>query len=457
MAPRELGDRAVTLSRYRERWYPILFPAASPSRRRLSAGWTAVVLGGLFVLAITLQVLRIGPLTAFDAIWAEDGTVLLQDAVQHGFFEALTSKYATYLLIAPRLIGAAATLVPLRDAPFVFGLGAAGLVALSGYAVWVGAAGHVPNRYLRALLVVALVLSPVASLEAVDAASYAIWYMLFGTFWLLFWRPSSDWAGVLGGAFILLTTLSTPGVWFFAPVALLRALGARDRRDRLLLGAYGLGSLIQIPVIATSAESTVEPVWTNDTWASYLQRVLNEGIFGEDLGGKVWLHFEWAGLIILLLVAVVGFAVGIARAKPAARALAVVAIATSVGMFAVSAYQRAVGAALMWPANVSFGFGGRYVIVPALLLLSAALALIAQPSRPRRGPAAISRLGLAAVVVVLVATATSFRVADPVRGTPTWHNALDAARAGCANTGKSQIEVASSPLPVKLPCAEVVR
>ena len=302
----------------------------------------------------------------------------------------------------------------------------------------------------------ALVLSPVASLEAVDAASYAIWYMLFGTFWLLFWRPPSDRAALLGAVFILLTTLSTPGVWFFAPVALLRALGARERRSWFLLGAYAVGSLIQIPVLATSTESTVQPTWTSDIWTSYLQRVLTEGIFGEYLGGRVWIHFGWAALIVLLLITAIAFAIGIAKARPSARVLAVIAIVTSIAMFAVSTYPRDVGAAMLWPANVRVGLGGRYAIVPALLLLSAALALLAQPLRAQRGPAALPWLGLAAVVVVLVATATSFDVANPARGIPTWHNALNAAAGECASSGASEILVASSPIPVKLPCDEIL-
>ena len=60
-------------------------------------------------------------------------------------------------------------------------------------------------------------------------------------------------------------------------------------------------------------------------------------------------------------------------------------------MFVSSAYQRAVGPQIFWPHGIHFSDGGRYVIVPALLLVSAAFVLIDRVPRPagsKRLPAA---------------------------------------------------------------------
>ena len=78
-----------------------------------------------------------------------------------------------------------------------------------------------------------------------------------------------------------------------------------------------------------------------------------------------------------------GFALGIRRAGPPARALAIAAIATSVVMFFAVCYQRDVGSTIVWESGEYSGAVSRYVIVPALLLLSAALALIDGSLRDR--------------------------------------------------------------------------
>ncbi len=72
------------------------------------------------------------------------------------------------------------------------------------------------------------------------------WFMLLPVFWLLIWRPLTTRGAVLGGLFILITSLSTRGIWFFAPLAALRGFAIRDRRDGILFGSWALGSAIQI-------------------------------------------------------------------------------------------------------------------------------------------------------------------------------------------------------------------
>ena len=62
--------------------------------------------------------------------------------------------------------------------------------------------------------------------------------MLVASFWLLLWRPRSNWSAALGGAFLAATALSTPGTIFFLPLALLRAFAVRDGRDLAIVGAY---------------------------------------------------------------------------------------------------------------------------------------------------------------------------------------------------------------------------
>jgi hypothetical protein len=417
-----------------------LFLAPPADRRRPGRGELALLAVSVIALAVVLQLARIGLGNAVGSLWAEDGPILLQGAFEKGFLDALLTPYAGYLILVPRLIAEIGAAVPLRDAAAAVAIASAFVVAVCGLVVWVAAAGHVRNPYLRGALVALTVLSPVASLESIASASYVLWYMLFASFWVLLWSPRSTGGAVLGGLFLLVTGLSTPGLWFFAPVAALRLLAAVDRRDAAILAGYAIGAGIQVPVLASNSETAVDPQWTADIWTSYLQRVLDGGLLGESLGGMAWEQLGWALLGALLIAALAALAFVARRSSPPVRAFVAVAVGTSLLMFVASAYQRAVGTQMMWPADVHFGNAGRYAIVPALLLA------IDRWPRPLPGPRRLPWAGLAAVVLAAAAIGSSFYVGDAgVRGTPRWPDVIDAAAADCRGEDVETAAVATSP------------
>lgn len=451
--PSRATDAILTLRRHLDR---SLFLEAPPSRWRGGRWEAALAVVALLVLATALQLLRVGPGVAFESLWAEDGPVFLQGAIEHGFWADLWTTYAGYLVVVPRLIGLAARLVPLEDAPLVVTLLSAAVVALSGLVVWVAAAAHIPNPYLRGTLAGLVVLAPTASLESVLSASYVLWFMLIPVFWLLLWRPRTTGGACLGGAFILLTALTTPAVWFFLPLAGLRLLAARDRRDGILLGSYGLGSAIQVVAIALQSEEQVEPLWSHDIWTAYLQRVLDGAALGERVGGVAWDLLGWPLLVALLALGLAGLAVGLRRADAGSRWLVAIAVPTSLAMFVALVYQRAVGPQMAWPSDVHFGAAGRYTIVPALLLVIAALVLV--EAAARRRPARARLLTGLTMVVLLGGMLTSFYVGNSEnRGTPAWSDALDAAGAECEVGELAAVTVPISPPPFVLavPCDEL--
>jgi hypothetical protein len=408
-----------------------LFAPAPPTGSSLGRWEAAIVLLAFLAMAIVLQLLRVGPSEALGAPWAEDGTDFLQGAIWDNFFDAVTSTYAGYLVVVQRLIGEVGGWLPLSDAPAGISLAACAMVAVSGLIVWFASAALIRSPYLRGALVALTVLSPVASLEAVASGAYAAWFMTFAAFWVFFWRPRSTWVAAAAGLFLCLTALSSPGLVFFVPLALLRAMVTRDRRDVLILGGFALGLAFQIPVTALSNEGTVTPVWTSDIWTSYLQRVLNGAALGEAAGGEAWRNWGWTFLIALLVASVAVLALALVRASVAARWFAAVAVLTSVVFFVASCYQRAVGSAVMWPPGLSGGLGGRYAIVPALLLVSVALVLVDWYLRSRSG--AVVLWGTAATIAILaVSLVSSFDLREPlVRGTPSWDEATRKAAVAC--------------------------
>lgn len=424
----------------------VLFRSVPPGDSTIGGGERLIVLVALLILAVILQLLRPGPANALGSIWAEDGSVFLQGAISDSFLHAIFSPYAGYLVLAPRLIGEVGNLAPLADIPAVVAIVASIVIALSAFVVWHASAPHIRNPYLRGTLAVLTFLAPVASLEAVTSGTYVGWYMLFATFWLLLWRPARISGAVLAALFILLTALSSPGVLYFAPIVALRAIAARDRRDLLILGSYAIGAAIQLPVILSSNESTIAPMWSSDIWVAYFQRVVDGGALGENLGGSAWVSFGWPFLIALLVLVAAGLALAAARSTPSGRYLTAIAVPTSLLMFLGSAYQRAAGPALIWPDGISHGLGGRYAIVPALLLVSAALVLIDQSTRARRGPGGVPWLGLAVVAVLALGMVTSFDLRNSAaRGDPSWDDSLKTAAAACVSERLPEYHVETSP------------
>lgn len=433
------------VSALRTRLKGSLFPSSPRNDHAVRGVGLAAVVTTLMALAIALQILRVGTPGSLNTLWAEDGQIFLQEALDQSFWHAIFATYAGYLVLVPRLIGELASAVPLRDAPAAIAVSSGLVVALSGLAVWYASAAHIRNPFLRGTLVALTVLSPVAALESVASGAYVPWYMLFATFWLLLWRPASTRGAVFGALFILATGLSSPGVWFFAPLAALRALAARDRRDLLLVGSFAIGAAIQVPVILLNTEQAIEPAWTSDIWVAYAQRIVSGAAFGERAGGVAWAHLGWPFLIAVLVCAAAGLAFGLKRSGPMARWLAAIAIPTSLVMFVVSVYQRAVGSQMIWPGGSHVGGGGRYTIVPALLLVSVALVLLDQLTPPQRVPR-FPWVTAAAVTILLMGMAVSFRVGDmAIRGTPPWDDALANSASSCVGNRLADVTVPISP------------
>jgi hypothetical protein len=420
-----------------------------------------LLIGALLTLAILLQMLRVGWSISLHSLWAEDGAVYFSGAVHNGFGGSLFDTYATYLVFVPRLIGEVADLLPLQDAPAAISILSGATVALSGWIVWEATAGLIESPWLRGSLALLTVLVPVGGLESTDSAAYVPWYMLFATFWIVLWRPRTTFTAAGAGLFALLTGLSTPGVWFFIPVALLRTVAIRDRRDLLLLAGYWTGAAVQVPVLAFNKEEAVTPLWTHDIWTSYLQRVIDGAFLGLKLGGKGWEHIGWPLLIALCALLGVGLAYAIARTNLSARLLALLAIPISLVMFVVSVYQRAVGEEMVWHAHQWSEAAGRYAIVPSLLLFSVAAVMLDRRSRRRQGEGRprFFAWGLAALAVVVVAF--SFHVENAeVRGAPPWDASLDHSAEVCESEPPgAETGVATSPptWSLNIPCDELAK
>lgn len=414
------------------------------------------MLAAFLVLGTALALIRLGFSASVNTLWAEDGPIYLQGALTQGFLHDVFTPYAGYLVVVPRLVAEVATLVPLEQAAAAITVLSAFLAAVSAFAVWVGCGGHVRNQYLRAGLAAATLLSVTAGQETVLSAAYLPWYMLFGAFWLLFWRPGSLGGAFAGGLFLLGTALSTPGVWFFMPVALLRAATAEDARDGALLGPYFLGAVVQIPVML--AQQQGDSLWTSHIWTAYLQRVLVGGLLGEKIAGNLWVDLGWTLLIVALVLFLIGFAWGVWRGPSGARWFGIVGTLTSLVMFVFSTYSREVGEYIYLRAGIDGAPSGRYVMVPALIFLSVVVVFVDYAVREReRSPKTYLPVA-ATVAVIAVAIVTTYDLrSSESRSHPYWDEALHAAATKCVEEGEETAGIPISPEPwgLQVPCQQV--
>jgi hypothetical protein len=441
-----------------------LFPAVDRERPRFTRNEAIALLVGFLVLATILSLLRLGT-SSYEKVWAEDGPVYLQEGLTHSFFDALFKPYAGYLVFGPRLIAAFAGLFPIGDAAAVVGIVSALVAALSGLAVWFGSAGHVRDPWLRGALAIATALAATAGQETLDSAAYAPWFMLVGSFWLLFLRPRTWWGAGLAGLFLLLTGLSTPGVWFFAPVALCRIWTVgRERRAYPVLAGWAIGALVQIPVILGQEQGA--PLWSKHIWTALVQRVIDAGVFGQRLGGGLWDIGGWKFLILLMIAIAVGLYLGLRRGPISARWFVAFALPTSFLMFIIEVYQRTVGPNIYWSPGVSGGTSSRYAVVPAVIFLSALVVTVdgafrdrtAEEGGARRAPAWRRWPIVGTVALILLAVAVSFDMEHGARGGPRWHEGLRIAANKCVRKAEPLAAIPTTPEPWGIqfiPCGEL--
>jgi hypothetical protein len=449
-----------------------LFPYAPPppriTRRR------ALICAGLAGLCIVVQLVRMWSSVPLDSIWAEDAGTWLADALSRGFFDALTTTYNGYLQTSSRLVGEPVALLPVDWFAAVMAICGAAIVTGCAFLVWRASAGHIESPQLRAALAAMVVLLPVVGVESLDNVTNSIWFLLFASFWVLLWRPTTFARAAAAAGFVFVAALSNAAIVVFAPLWLLRLVAVRDRRDAIIVAAFALGVAIQLafswsaPVqgeggtqLGPSLAAVFSPHWDWSLVPAYAQRVIGGAVAGQRINAFLWEHLGTALEVALaagLLAFVVFSASGVART----RVVVPLTVAASVGLFLVVGYRRwfPFGMAFTWPHGSSNTTQAHYMVTPTLLLLSALFVQL--DARPRLvSPSGWNRLRAVAVAVVFIAALVSFDVGESsVRGSPTWSEAVDAGRLRCARAGVADVVLPVAPrrlisYPARIPCSKL--
>lgn len=187
--------------------------------------WRAAV---FFLCAIVatgaLLVLR-RPDAVFHAqFWAEDGAAWYADAYNRGALKALPFVREGYLAMFPRMVAAAAQLLPLVFAPLLFNLVALIIEALPPLFLVSNRMRHIGPRWLRCVLALLYLLVPDSS-EVHANITNSQWHLVvLACLVLIAEVPRSTWGRIFDVVILLLCGLSTATVFLLLAVAVARDL-----------------------------------------------------------------------------------------------------------------------------------------------------------------------------------------------------------------------------------------
>jgi hypothetical protein len=394
---------------------------------------------------VAVVLLRLGG-DPLSFVWAEDGGIFLEGALNDSVAGAITTNYNGYLHLVPRLLAEVVAALPLAWASEALALAGSAVTVLCAFIVWHASARHLPDPLLRGLLAAMVILLPVVGFESLANVTNLQWMMLFASFWLLLWKPRSLRGALAAGAFVALTLASAPLALLLAPLAVLRVVGTRTRADLAIAAGFAAGAAVQLVAILVDDSAQADSRWDGDLLPAYLLRVVGGLGLGRDAEVAVW-EVAPTPLLVLAGLAFATLLAAAALRDIPARPLSLLALGLSVVYFLVPGYVRDAALPLMWTEDYTGTYGARYTILPALFLLTAVLLQLQERSRLR----------IAVLAVILAAALTTFYVGDAGRSTVRWSDTLEAAREACepGTALAGEIPVSWPDWRIDIPCSRL--
>ncbi|HEV8561758.1 MAG TPA: hypothetical protein VGR06_36010 [Actinophytocola sp.] len=264
--------------------------------------------------AVGFQLFTPAGLTHLNHVWAEDGARFLVDALREPLAANLVAPYGGYLHTVPRLVAELVSVLPLSWAAVAIAIAVALLrtgVALLVFAASGGYLRAVPVRIGLAALVIVL---PAGNSETLGNLANLHWFLLYGAFWAVLWRPASLGLNVLAAAVVLLAGLSSPLVFLLAPLALLRlALPAwRERLSALAFGVALVGQVVAV-LLGTRAPYSNDAVDPVQVLLASLLRGPVVAFTGSEQVARVYPRFGNWPVLAAVVLALVPIALAVVR------------------------------------------------------------------------------------------------------------------------------------------------
>lgn len=368
---------------------------------------------------------------AIRRLWAEDGNLFLQQALDQGLLRPFGEAYAGYYLFVPRVIGAFAAAVPIREAPLATWLGVAAVVGWCAATIYVESEGWLATRPTRVLLALSVVLLPALGLEAIANSATLQYTLLFASLVALTGRSPTRWSSINRMTMVTVTALTTPLALMLAPIAALRVLRRRPRRVDATSAAWAIATSLQLGMILVARPGRAIGAPANRAWilSNYDHEVLYKNLLPKPLASTTV-----APITILAGACLVLFAVWLAwrRARRETALLLLLVPALGVGFWTFTALNS--------------GLPPRYRVFPALCVIWSALIASEEVLRGRRPQRLVDwRLTSIVVVVFALSWATYWRPGSNRSSGPPWSVALSEADRRCRSQLLRTVAVRISP------------
>lgn len=384
----------------------------------------------LWVVAATfLQLMRERGVPVWDSIWAEDGRNFLGEALHRPFLSTLFDPHASYIQLAPRIVGGIAAAFPLERAAIVLSVGSALVVALLSAYLYFASSSLLRSQWARVTLAVLVVLLPATVNETAATAANLHWYLIFACFWV-FLAPSRSWRAVVASAAVALAAaLSNPLTGLFVPLAVLRAVTGETWRERVptLVFAVALALQVLLGPLREPAHSFYDVSFI-EVPGIFALRVAGSLLVGDRFLDDFWipwgLAFAYSSLAVVIVVAAYGAAKGDLRE----RFYIVVTLGYSALFLAVPLLLRGTEHLL---DREGFSLNGsRYTVVPILFLVVVVL-LVLDGRDPRFRETTWRGIQAAFVVYTFTLILLNYSNSSVRTEAPSWQATLAAARAEC--------------------------
>jgi hypothetical protein len=254
-----------------------------------TVGWRQVVGGAVFVvIGAAVSLARTSGPGALNTIWIEDAGNFLQDALHESVMTTLTTQMNGYYDLVPRAVTTIAVTFPLTWVPGIMSACAAIGYAMFGLIAYIASGPHLRSPWLRLLIAAPACLVPLGYTQANNDLATVQFIALYGTFWLLLWRPATLAGQVVAPVIMLGTTLSSILPLLLAPLVLARLIADRSKVTIAIAVCWAAGLITQWSVQLRGMSDRQAGGFTNPFWilGYYVTRVVPRALFGEiALGG----------------------------------------------------------------------------------------------------------------------------------------------------------------------------
>jgi hypothetical protein len=418
----------------------------------------------LLVAAVVLPLLRQSGAHSWDTIWAEDGAIYANQALDHGAVSVLLRGYAGYLQLPPRLLALLVPAVPLRQLALYAAVAASIVNALLAWFVYRQSRGWITSPLLRVVLASSIVIGPAMLGENTTNITNTIWTFAAVAPWALGSLQDRPASIVARSSVAFLAATSTALSFIYLPLALLIVLTRRTRSSLIVTASFGAGLLLQGLVLLHTARSTAP--FPNEV--VFLVRAVGVRVFwyllvGPTTTGSMRSSPTLTLALVSIVIVIALFVAASIGASRRARVAAALLFVTAVTIFAVPVWGRGTFFLQIAGPLSTTQFDERFSVIPIFLLLSGAMILLDDPFRRPRGWVRIARIALVAQILLLTAlnfygsTGRSYVIMKVHAPYPRWTHLVDAAWEKCDGERSDRVVQipASFAFPVSVTCDEL--